>query len=169
MYAAGLTMKVEKVQQFIDRFEEVVSRTITPDLLIPQVDIDEQISLDDINDKFFRILKQFQPFGPGNMSPVFVTENVTDNGDGRLVGPDKEHIKLSLSQNDKTKVFPAIAFQLAEHYRSLHEGKPFDICYTITENVFRGETTLQIRVKDIKFDLYQTNKFGLPKKENSFL
>jgi len=167
MYAAGLTMKVEKVQEFMDRFEDIVSRTITPDLLIPQIDIDEQISLEDINEKFFRILKQFQPFGPGNMSPVFVTENVTDNGEGRLVGPDKEHIKLSLAHTDKTKIFPAIAFQLAEHYRSIHEGKPFDICYTITENVFRGETTLQIRVKDIKFDLYQTNKFSLPKREST--
>lgn len=169
MYAAGLTLKAEKVQKFMDRFEEAVSKMITPDLLTPQIDIDEQLSLDDINDKFFRILKQFQPFGPGNMSPVFVTENVTDNGDGRLVGPDKEHIKLSLIHTDKTKVYPAIAFQLAEHYRAIHEGKPFDICYTITENVFRGETTLQIRVKDIKFDLYKTDKFGQPSKENSFI
>jgi len=169
MYAAGLTLKVEKVQQFMDRFEEAVSKMITPDLLTPQIDIDEQLSLDEINDKFFRILKQFQPFGPGNMSPVFVTENVTDNGDGRLVGPDKEHIKLSLLHTDKSKAYPAIAFQLAEHYRSIHEGKPFDICYTITENIFRGETSLQIRVKDIKFDMYKTNKFGQPSKENSYL
>jgi len=156
MYAAGLTMKVENVQAFKDRFEEVVNKTITPELLIPQIDIDEELSLNQIDDKFFRILKQFQPFGPGNMSPVFVTENVTDSGEGRLVGPDKEHIKLSLIHTDKSKTYQAIAFQLAEHYRSIHEGKPFDICYTITENVFRGQTTLQIRVKDIKFDLGKT-------------
>jgi len=156
MYAAGLTMKVENVQAFKDRFEEVVNKTITSELLIPQIDIDEELSLDQIDEKFFRILKQFQPFGPGNMSPIFVTENVTDNGEGRLVGPDKEHIKLSLFNADKTKTYQAIAFQLAEHYRSIHEGKPFDICYTITENVFRGQTTLQIRVKDIKFDLFKT-------------
>lgn len=168
MYAAGLTLKVEKVQQFMDRFEEAVCKMITPDLLTPQIDIDEQLSLVDINDKFFRILKQFQPFGPGNMSPIFVTENVTDNGDGRLVGPDKEHIKLSLLHADKSKVYPAIAFQLAEHYRSIHAGKPFDICYTITENFFRGETTLQIRVKDIKFDMYKTDTFGQPSKESSY-
>ena len=167
MYAAGLTMKVENVQQFIDRFEEVVSKTITPNLLIPQIDIDEKISLTDINEKFFRILKQFQPFGPENMSPVFVSENVKDNGDGRLVGPDKEHIKLSLIQEGEPTVYPAIAFQLAEHYKSIHDRKPFDICFTITENVFRGETTLQIRVKDIKFDLYQTNVFEKPQKESS--
>lgn len=156
MYAAGLTMKAENVQAFKDRFEEVVNKTITPELLIPQIDIDEELSLEQIDDKFFRILKQFQPFGPGNMSPVFVTENVTDSGEGRLVGPDKEHIKLSLIHTDKSKTYQAIAFQLAEHYRSIHEGKPFDICYTITENVFRGQTTLQIRVKDIKFDLGKT-------------
>lgn len=168
MYAAGLTLKVEKVQQFMDRFEDIVSKTITPELLIPQIDIDEKLSLDQIDDKFFRILKQFQPFGPGNMSPVFVTENVTDNGEGRLVGPDKEHIKLSLIGADKTKTYKAIAFQLAEHYRSIHEGKPFDICYTVSENVFRGEVTLQIRVKDIKFDLFKTNRSEQSNKENIY-
>jgi len=103
------------------------------------------------------------------MSPVFVTENVTDSGEGRLVGPDKEHIKLSLIHTDKAKSYPAIAFQLAEYYRNIHEGKPFDICYTITENVFRGETSLQIRVKDIKFEMYQTDKFEAPKKRSSYL
>jgi len=159
MYAAGLTMRVERVQEFKERFEEYVSRTITPDLLTPQIDIDASIKLSDITDKFFRILKQFQPFGPGNMAPVFATSNVYDNGEGRLVGPDKEHIKLSLVEEGNPQVYPAIAFQLAEHYRSIHEGRPFSVCYTVTENVFRGETTLQVRVKDVKF---QMKDFDIP-------
>ncbi len=152
MYAAGLTMKAEKVQLFKDRFEEVVSRMITPDLLVPQIDVDAVINLNQINDKFFRILKQFQPFGPGNMSPVFASTDLVDSGESRLVGSDKEHIKLSILQNGNPVVYQGIAFQLAEHYRLLHDKQRFNICYTVTENVFRGETTLQIRVKDIKFD-----------------
>lgn len=152
MYAAGLTMKIDKVPIFQERFEEIVSRLINPDMLTPQIDIDSVIRLSDIDDKFFRILKQFQPFGPGNMSPVFASANIIDNGESRLVGSDKEHIKLSLLQENNPKPYQGIAFQLAEHYRHIHEGKKFCICYTLNENVFRGETSLQIRVKDIKFD-----------------
>ncbi len=151
MYAAGLTLKAENVDKFKERFEDIVSRSIDPAMLVPQIDIDAKISLDEVNDKFFRILKQFQPFGPGNMAPVFVSENVYDNGEGRLVGSDKEHLKLTIIHEDSPKLHQAIAFQLAEYYRDIHNGKPFDICYTINENVFRGITTLQLRIKDIKF------------------
>ena len=100
MYAAGLTMKVENVPIFIERFEKYVNDNIQPEMLIPQIDIDERLDFKEIDEKFNRILKQFQPFGPGNMSPVFVTENVYDAGDSRLVGNDKEHIKLSLIQEE---------------------------------------------------------------------
>jgi single-stranded-DNA-specific exonuclease len=150
MYAAGLTLKVDRVEEFKQRFEEYVSKTITPEMLTPQIDIDAKIRLDEINDRFYNILRQFQPFGPGNMAPVFVSEDVVDTGEGRLVGSEKEHLKLTLMQDGNNKKYDAIAFQMAEYYKPIHYGQPFDVCYTIYENVFRGKTTLQLRVKDIK-------------------
>lgn len=150
MYAAGLTMKVDKVEEFKRRFEEHVSKTITPEMLLPQIDIDARISLDDITEKFFSVLKQFQPFGPGNMSPVFMAENVYDSGEARLVGSEKEHLKLTLVQEGSTQKFDAIAFQMAEYYKPIHYGQPFDACFAVHENNFKGKITLQLRVKDIK-------------------
>lgn len=149
MYAAGLTMKIENVPIFIERFDKYVSDNIQPEMLIPQIDIDERLDFKEIDEKFYRILKQFQPFGPGNMSPVFVTENVYDAGDSRLVGNDKEHIKLSLIQEDNPKMFQGIAFQMAEHFKRIQKGG-FSICYSITENVFRGISSIQLRIKDIQ-------------------
>jgi len=151
MYAAGLSLKLENVENFKNRFEEYVSQTITPELMMPQIEIDARIKLSDINDKFYRILKQFQPFGPGNMSPVFAAENVRDNGECRLVGPDKEHLKLSLAEEGNPNIYHSIAFQLGEYYRDIHNGKSFNVCFNIYENVYRGITTLQLRVKDLKF------------------
>lgn len=149
MYAAGLTMKVENVPIFMKRFETYVSEKIEPEMLIPQIDIDSNIDFSDITDKFYRILKQFQPFGPGNMSPVFVTENVYDAGDSRLVGNDREHVKLSLIQEDNPRVFQGIAFHMADYFKGIQKGTSFNICYSLTENNFRGISTLQLRVKDI--------------------
>lgn len=151
-YAAGLTMRVEHVDEFRERFNDYVSRTIDPTMLSPQVEVDAQIALTDIDDKFFRILKQFQPFGPGNMSPVFESNGLTDTGDSRLVGTEKEHLKLSLVQQPANRQYDAIAFQLAEHYPDVHRRRPFSICYTLHENVFKGVTSMQLRVKDIKFE-----------------
>lgn len=150
MYAAGLTMKVENVPIFTQRFEQFVSEHIEPDMLIPQIDIDAKLDFGDIDDKFYRILKQFQPFGPGNMSPSFVTENVYDTGDSRLVGNELNHLKLSLIQEDNPKVFPGIAFQMASHYKKIKKGSAFSVCYSIGENTYRGISTVQLRVKDIQ-------------------
>jgi len=151
MYAAGLTLKIDNVPEFTKRFEKVVSENIKDDQLIPQVDIDSRLKLKDITPKFYKILKQFQPFGPGNMAPVFVTKNVADNGEGRIVGLSKEHLKLSLVQEDEPfKSYPAIAFQQANLYEYIHSGDYFDICYSIDENSFRGITTLQLNIKDIQ-------------------
>ena len=153
MYAAGLSMKPENVQKFKDRFEEVVSERITQDQLIPQVEIDGELNFNEIDDKFFRILKQFAPFGPGNMNPVFFAENVVDNGTGRCVGGDGEHLKLSLLQEtDPFRSINAIAFGQGKKHEKIAKGKAFDIAYTLTENHFRGQTTLQLNVKDIKVD-----------------
>ena len=151
-YAAGLTLKVENVEKLKKRFENIVKDTITPDLLIPQIEIDAELNFRDIDPKFYRILKQFEPFGPGNMNPVFFAENVSDNGFGRPVGNEGDHLKLSLIQEDQPfNVMPAIAFNMGKLYHQLN-GSTFDIAYTITENHFRGETSLQLNIKDIKID-----------------
>ena len=152
-YAAGLTMKVQNVQLFTERFEQIVNETIDPEQLIPVVEIDTELQLKEINDKFFRILKQFQPFGPENTSPVFLSENVVDNGYGRTVGANGEHLKLTLIQEESPfQVFPAIAFHQGQEFSKINKGIPFDICYQLMENEFRGRVNLQIHIMDIKFD-----------------
>ncbi len=151
MFAAGVTLKPENVPVFKERFEDFVSRHIKKDQLAPTIEIDAQLELREITPKFYRILKQFQPFGPENMSPVFLTKNVVDNGCGRIVGNTAEHLKLELIQETEPfRMYPAIGFQLAQHFKFISKGNPFDICYSIEENEFRGTTTLQIRLKDIK-------------------
>ncbi len=151
MYAAGLTLQIDNVPEFTKRFEKYVSENISDELLIPQVDIDAELELSKIDPKFYRILKQFQPFGPGNMAPVFVTQNVADNGEGRIVGLSKEHLKLSLIQEDDPfKKYPAIAFQQANLFEFIQSGDFFDICYAVDENCYRGVSTLQLNIKDIK-------------------
>jgi len=153
MYAAGITLKTENVQKFRDRFEEVVRNTITPELLIPQVDIDTELNFKDISLKLFRVLKQFEPFGPDNMNPVFFAENVSDNGYARLVGTDEEHLQLGLIQEEHPfTVNRAIAFNQASHLRRIKKGSSFDIAYTLIENNFRGMTSIQLNIKDIKIE-----------------
>ncbi|MCG8411151.1 MAG: single-stranded-DNA-specific exonuclease RecJ [Bacteroidales bacterium] len=151
MYAAGLTLQIDKIEEFAKRFEKYVSEHIEEGQLIPQVDIDSVLELDKINNKFYRILKQFQPFGPENMAPVFVTKNVADSGESRIVGASKEHLKLSLIQESTPFLnFPAIAFQQASVFDFIKSGDFFDICYAIEENNFRGVSNLQLNIKDIK-------------------
>jgi len=152
-YAAGLTMKIKNLQKFTDRFDKIVRENIDPEQLIPVVEIDTELQLMEINDKFFRILKQFQPFGPENLNPVFISENVVDNGYGRTVGNNGEHLKLTLIQEENPfKVFPAIAFHQGQEFQKINKGAPFDICYQLLENEFRGRVNLQIQIQDIKFD-----------------
>ena len=153
MYAAGLTLKKENVQALRERFELIVSEKITPEQQIPQIDIDAELNFSNITDKFYRILKQFEPFGPGNMNPVFFAENVSDNGQGRKVGAGGEHLKLNLIQEENPfNDIPAIAFGQGHKFEKTTQGNTFDIAYTITENHFRGQTTIQLNIKDIKTD-----------------
>ena len=152
-YAAGLTLKLENIPRFQQRFEKFVADTIDAEQLIPVVEIDTEISLSEISPRFFRILKQFEPFGPGNMAPVFLTENVVDNGTGKQVGGSGEHLKLNLIQEeDPYKVYPAIAFQQGNLYKHINMGQGFDACYSLEENEFMGRVNLQMNIKDIKFD-----------------
>ncbi len=151
MYAAGLTFKVENLEKFCVKFEEIVASKINEEILTPVINIDTEIEFKQITPKFFRVLKQFQPFGPGNPSPVFLTRNVYDNGNGRKVGSDSGHLKLELIQEDNPhRHVSAIAFNRSEDFDHLNEGKPIDVCYSVAENYYRGIANIQLRVKDIK-------------------
>ena len=151
MYAAGLTMKKENIPLFRQRFEEVVSKTILDDQLFIRIEMYMEFNLEDISEDFYNILDKFQPFGPGNMSPLFVSRNICDSGNGRAVGSTGEHLKLELIEKDKSvKAVSAIAFNMSNHLGHIKEGKPFDVCYSIEMNEFRGESNLQLNVKDIK-------------------
>ena len=151
MFAAGLTLKKENIKPFMERFELYVNSTITEDQLVPRIFIDAELSFAEINDEFFKTMSQFQPFGPENMSPVFVSRNVFDTGAGRMVGSSGEHLKLDLCQESTgQKSFPAIAFSQANHFEYIKQGNPFDICYSLEMNEFRGNRNLQLNVRDIK-------------------
>jgi single-stranded-DNA-specific exonuclease len=153
-YAAGMAMKPENFEQFKIEFEDYASKHLTDDMLVPEIEIDEELFVSDINFKFHKILKQFAPFGPGNMSPFFKTSNVIDTGYVKMVGKNgHNHLKFSVVHPDRTgSPLPAIAFNQGHHYKEMKEGKPFSICYHIDENHWLGNTTLQLRVKDIKFN-----------------
>ncbi|MBA9076000.1 MULTISPECIES: single-stranded-DNA-specific exonuclease RecJ [Rufibacter] len=148
MYAAGLTLPVENVPAFREKFEQIVASTIQEEQLVPMVEIDMPLQFRQITPKFFKILKQMEPFGPGNMAPVFLSTCVYESGSARVVGD--AHLKLRLTQ-DGDVFFDAIAFGMAEFYPRIQKGIPFDVCYCIEENVFRGNVTLQLRIKDIRF------------------
>jgi single-stranded-DNA-specific exonuclease len=151
MYAAGLTLKIENIYEFSKRFEEIVTRLITNQQQTESIEADAKILLSDITPKFYRLLKQFAPFGPHNMVPLFVTENVFDSGTSRVVGKNQEHLKLDLIEGSRTSAkFSAIAFNQAHHYEAIAQGMPFDICYSIAENEFKGKTNLQLYIRDIK-------------------
>ena len=150
-YAAGLSMKPENLTEFVRRFEEIVSSTILEEQLIPEIEIDLDIKLSVINSKFLRILNQFAPFGPGNISPVFRTGHVVDTGNAKIVG--KNHLKLTVIHSEIT-CFPysAIAFHQGGFVDDIMKGKSFSICYNIEENDFNGSKTIQLNIKDIKLE-----------------
>jgi len=151
-YAAGLSLPVENIDAFIERFEAYVSSTITDDQLVQQIMVDREINLSIIKPRFFRILKQFEPFGPENLAPVFVSRKVYDTGKSRQVGRGWEHLKLSLTDGlpGNTEI-EAIAFNMGHLFNEIHKGKPFDVCFSIDENVFRGVSSIQLMVRDIRF------------------
>lgn len=151
MYAAGLTLKIENIPVFRQRFEEIVTNQITDMQQTQTIEVDAKITLSEITPRFYRILKQFAPFGPHNMSPVFVTEDVYDAGTSRRVGKNQEHLKLDLVEPDvNSGIFAGIAFNQSQAYDLITSGSPFDICYSIAENDYRGKVNLQLFIKDIK-------------------
>ena len=151
MYAAGLTMREENVEAFTKRFNDYVEKNIDPSILVPQVDIDSELLFSDITDEFHRQLNSFQPFGPGNSAPVFVTRGASNGGVAKLVGVECDHLRMDLMQKQKPHtVIPAIAFQQPTHFEWVRAGKPVAVCYQIVENHYRGTVSRQLRVKDIK-------------------
>jgi len=149
MYAAGLTLKEENYQAFKNAFEEIVKATIHPDMRIPEVSVDAEINFDQITPKTIRILKQFEPFGPLNMTPVFVTKNLRDTGFAKTLGSDNEHLKLYVKQND-TGGIGAIGFGLGNKIGLTTNQLSFEAAYCIDENEWNGQVTLQLRLKDIR-------------------
>lgn len=151
MYAAGLTLKEENLGEFARRMDAFVEGHIVKEMTTPVVEVDAKLDFAQINPKFFRILKQFQPFGPGNHNPVFETENVYDAGTGRKVGAGGVHMKLDLIQEAQPyHQIPSIAFNMADFYDYIKDGNPFDVCYTIVENYYRGNSSIQLRIRDLR-------------------
>ena len=151
MYAAGLTMRPERVEEFTRRFNAYVEENIDPITLQPQVEIDSELFFSNITPAFRRDLNRFQPFGPGNPAPVFGTRGVVSHGETKLVGADCEHLRMDLMQRQKPNTtIQTIAFQQPTHYEWIRAGHPIDVCYQIVENHYRGSVSVQLRIKDIK-------------------
>ena len=151
-YAAGLTMPLENVDQFVQKFEAVVRQTIDKSLLIPSLDVNVEIDLDEINPKFWNLIKQFAPFGPENMKPVFMTRNVKDAQWSKKVG-DGTHLKLDVMQDKNPNIrMGGIAFGFGELESRIKSKESFDIAYTIEENVWQEQISLQLMIKDIRFN-----------------
>ena len=147
-YAAGLSIKKENLAEFIIAFEKVVSESITEDQLSPKIDVDMEIDIDAVDDKLFRIIKQFSPFGPQNLSPIFVSRSVVDNGYGKRIGADKSHLRI----NTKTASgsLAGIGFSMGDAFEKIKDYNEFDICYSINENEWNGRKNLQLMLNDLK-------------------
>jgi single-stranded-DNA-specific exonuclease len=148
-HAAGLSLKIENIPAFTDKFEAFVNEKYDKELFTPHINIDAEIELNEITHKFYRIIKQFEPCGPENMAPVFCTKNVTHNNTAKIVGSDGSHLKLNVCQKG-SKPIPAIAFKQAHYYHTLQNTGSFDVCYAVEMNVFNGRSNLQLNIKDIK-------------------
>ena len=153
-YAAGMTMKLENVAAFKQEFEKIVSERITEEHLIPKMKVSSNLDFKYLkSDRFWKILKQFAPFGPRNMRPVFRTSNVVATDGSRLL--KEKHLKLKLQQKEsepaQSQIQDAIAFNMGDYYSFIQDGQPFELCYTVEENNWRGKSTLQLNVKDLKF------------------
>lgn len=149
MYAAGMTLKPENYTAFKEAFERVVQGTIAPEWLEPEISIDAIVDFDEITPKFTRILKQFEPCGPQNMTPVFVSKNVVDTGYGKPMGKEEEHLKLFVRQNNSEGI-PAIGFGLGKKYEIVKNKQLFEAAYCIDENEWNDKIELQLRLKDIR-------------------
>lgn len=150
-FAAGLTLPVENISPFARKFEEVVSGRISEAQLTPEIEIDLEIDLADISDRFYKVIKQMAPFGPGNMNPVFVTRHCINGGFTRVVGTN--HLKLHVCQLSHPEItMDGIAFGMGDFYAPIADGQAFSVAYSIEENEWRGRVNLQLHVKDIRLE-----------------
>ncbi len=149
-YAAGLSLKEENLEAFKERFQKIASEEIIPEQMIPQVEIDSMLDFKDITPKFMADLKKMSPFGPENQKPIFCTLGVKDYGTSKLVGKDLEHLKLEIIDGNSCNPVHGIAFGMRKHSAHIKEMKPFSICYTVEENTYNGNSSIQLMVKDIK-------------------
>ena len=147
-YAAGLSIKKENLFQFIEEFEKSVCETIIEDQLMPKINIDKAIDIDAIDDKLYRIIKQFAPFGPKNLSPIFISKNVVDNGYGKRVGEDKIHLRINVKRTSSS--IAGIGFGMGNLFENIKDKQDFDVCYSIDENEWHGKKSLQLKIRDIK-------------------
>ncbi|HAB28120.1 MAG TPA: single-stranded-DNA-specific exonuclease RecJ, partial [Xanthomarina gelatinilytica] len=148
-YAAGLTLKEENYEAFKQAFEDEVSRTIDKHLLVPEVKVDLKIELHQVTNKLMRIMHQFAPFGPGNMTPIFMTENLKDTGYGKCVGEDEKHLRMTVTQTGNEK-FVCIGFNLGDKFNLIKYQKTFKAVYSIEENHWQGNRSLQLKLRDIR-------------------
>ena len=149
-YAAGLTLEPENYDAFKICFEEVVQRKLDSKALIPQILIDRKVDLSELDFKFYRVLSQFGPFGPGNMKPVFMASGLRDNGFGKKVGKEGAHLKLSLITGNHFKTLDAIGFNLGDKLDLVHKGQAFKAVFTLESNTWNGKTRLQLNLKDLQ-------------------
>jgi single-stranded-DNA-specific exonuclease len=149
MYAAGMTLKEENYENFKNAFENEVKKTIHPDLLIPEISVDLEMNFSDLDEKFMRILKQFEPFGPENMTPVFLSKKVIDSGYAKTLGNDAEHLKAFVKQNNSPN-FNAIGFGLGDKIDVVKNRNPFEAVYVLEENEWNGTVSLQLQLRDVR-------------------
>lgn len=149
MYAAGMTLKEENYENFKAAFENEVKKTIPPDLLIPEISVDLEMNFSDFDEKFMRILKQFEPFGPENMTPVFLSKNIIDSGYAKTLGNDAEHLKAFVKQNNSPN-FNAIGFGLGTKIDVVKNRNPFEAVYVLEENEWNGTVSLQLQLRDVR-------------------
>ena len=151
-YAVGLTLRLENISAFQEKFEQIVSETIDDDLLSPQINIDLKIKLSEITADTYAMIQKFAPFGPNNTVPVFMTENVTNFMNSKQVGHHNEHLKLVVVDDTRAcKDRSGIAFNMGDLFPRINNGEFFDICYTLQENEFMGKSDIQMMIRDIKF------------------
>lgn len=148
-YAAGLTLLESQYEAFKARFETVVGETIEKSLLIPEIRVDSEMDLNSITPKFYRILKQLAPFGPGNMTPVFMSQDLMDTGYGKCVGEDAKHLRVTVTQSNSDRM-GGIGFNLGHKMDLISDRKPFKAVYTVDENHWNGRVSLQLKLKDVK-------------------
>ena len=149
-YAAGLSLREENLEKFIERFSKIASEEITPEQMTPQIDIDAVVKLKDINAALMSDLKKMNPYGPDNDKPIFCSYNVRDFGTSRVVGKDGTHLKLEIIDDSTSTPTHAIAFGMSEHKKSINDNSSVDICYTVEENTYNGITSIQLMIKDIR-------------------